>query len=89
MEVTNQKGEGIKITGLPLLELSALAYTSDELEQADYAYKLPDSNKTVVKINHAQTGVGGDDSWGQETHPEFRLPANKPYHYSFLLSILD
>jgi len=29
-------------------------------------------------------GVGGDDSWGARTHPEYTLPA-KPYHYRFQL----
>ena len=30
-------------------------------------------------------GVGGDDSWGARTHPEYTLPG-KTYGYSFRLT---
>ncbi|MBO1513781.1 glycoside hydrolase family 2 TIM barrel-domain containing protein [Metabacillus bambusae] len=80
-----QQGVGLKISGLPILELNALPYTPFELEEHDHAYKLPTSDKTVVRINYKQMGVGGDDSWGQKTHPEFTLFANRDYSYSFKL----
>jgi len=35
-----------------------------------------------LNIDYRQMGVGGDDSWGAKTHPEYRLPA-KDYSYSF------
>ena len=28
-------------------------------------------------------GIGGDDSWGAKTHPEYLLPSGKPMHFSF------
>jgi len=83
--LSNQQGVGIKISGSPTIELNALPYTPFELEEHDHGYKLPESNKTVVRINYKQMGVGGDDSWGQKTHPEFTLFANQPYSYSFKL----
>lgn len=81
--LTNQQGEGLKISGSPTVELNALPYTPFELEEHDHGYKLPPSDKTVVRINYKQMGVGGDDSWGQKTHPEFTLFANRSYSYSF------
>jgi beta-galactosidase len=30
-------------------------------------------------------GVGGDDSWGAKTHPEYTLYANRNYAFSFVL----
>jgi beta-galactosidase len=81
----DQQGVGLKISGLPNFEINALPYTPFELEEHDHAYKLPTSNKTVVRINYKQMGVGGDDSWGQKTHPEFTLFANRDYSYSFKL----
>jgi beta-galactosidase len=33
-------------------------------------------------------GVGGDDSWGARTHPEYTLPA-KSYHYRLRLMPYD
>ncbi|HXJ99609.1 MAG TPA: glycoside hydrolase family 2 TIM barrel-domain containing protein [Gelidibacter sp.] len=34
-------------------------------------------------IDYLQMGVGGDTSWGRLVHPEYTIPGNKPYKYSF------
>ena len=31
-------------------------------------------------------GVGGADTWGKRTLPEYTIDGNKPHHYSFILS---
>ena len=36
-------------------------------------------------IDYLQMGVGGDTSWGRLVHPEYTIPANKPYNYSFYI----
>ncbi|TXK83708.1 glycoside hydrolase family 2 TIM barrel-domain containing protein [Paenibacillus sp. N3.4] len=81
--LTNENGRGLRITGLPTVELNALPYSPSELETHDHPYKLPVSDKVVVRVNYKQMGVGGDDSWGARTHPEFTLYANRTYAYSF------
>ncbi|AEI44514.1 glycoside hydrolase family 2 TIM barrel-domain containing protein [Paenibacillus mucilaginosus] len=83
--VTNGTGLGLRITGEPEFELNALPYTPAELEEHDHVYKLPQSGKTVLRINYKQMGVGGDDSWGAKTHPEYTLFANRTYAYRFTL----
>jgi beta-galactosidase len=67
-------------------EVNALPWTPEELEANDHVYKLPVSDKTVLRVNYKQMGVGGDDSWGAPTHQEFTLPANRPYAFRFTLS---
>jgi beta-galactosidase len=83
--VKNEAGAGLAIVGSPLFELNVLPYTPFELEASDHVYKLPASGKTVVRINYKQMGVGGDDSWGARTHPEYVLHANKSYAFKFTL----
>ena len=83
--VTDRQGIGLKISGNPIIEFNALPYTSDELEENDHVYKLPESNKTVLRINYKQMGIGGDDSWGAKAHPEFTLYSTRSYYYSFTL----
>ncbi|WP_345007136.1 glycoside hydrolase family 2 TIM barrel-domain containing protein [Snuella lapsa] len=39
-------------------------------------------------IDYLQMGVGGDTSWGRLVHPEYTIPANKVYKYSFSISPL-
>ncbi|MFD1162902.1 MULTISPECIES: glycoside hydrolase family 2 TIM barrel-domain containing protein [Hwangdonia] len=34
-------------------------------------------------IDYLQMGVGGDTSWGRLVHPEYTIPANNTYKYSF------
>lgn len=34
-------------------------------------------------IDYLQMGVGGDTSWGRLVHPQYTIPANKTYSYSF------
>ncbi len=89
MKITDNQGNGIQITGDPTIEVNALAYTPFELEEASHHYKLPVSDKVSVRVNGWQMGVGGDDSWGQQTHPEYRLFANQNYVYRFTLEGLS
>ena len=81
--LTNAAGRGLRIAGLPTVEFNALPYSPSELEAHDHPYKLPVSDKVVVRVNYKQMGVGGDDSWGARTHPEFTLFANRTYAYAF------
>ena len=38
----------------------------------------------TLNLDHKQMGVGGDNSWGAQTHPEYTLPA-RSYSYRFRL----
>ncbi|WEG11080.1 glycoside hydrolase family 2 TIM barrel-domain containing protein [Pullulanibacillus sp. KACC 23026] len=84
-KVTNLEDVGFLITAPTPFEWNVLPYTPFELEECDHAYKLPEISKTVVRVNYKQMGVGGDDSWGSRTHPEFTLPANRPYTFRLYL----
>jgi beta-galactosidase len=83
--VTNTQGEGLVLKGAPHFELNVLPYTPSELEAHDHIHLLPASDKTVVRVNHKQTGVGGNDSWGQLPEKEYILYANKVYTHRFSL----
>ncbi|MBT5420783.1 MAG: hypothetical protein HOK80_07810, partial [Candidatus Cloacimonetes bacterium] len=37
-----------------------------------------------LNIDLAQMGVGGDDSWGARTHPQYTLPA-RDYEFEFYI----
>ncbi|WP_053372283.1 glycoside hydrolase family 2 TIM barrel-domain containing protein [Paenibacillus sp. FJAT-27812] len=83
--VTNAKGEGLLLKGAPHFELNVLPYTPAELEAHDHIHLLPASDKTVVRVNHKQMGVGGNDSWGQLPEKEYILYANQTYSHRFSL----
>ncbi|WP_246055135.1 glycoside hydrolase family 2 TIM barrel-domain containing protein [Pseudalkalibacillus caeni] len=83
---TNKEGVGLMATGQPLLEVGALHYTEEDLENASHPYKLERKDNIIVSLDYRQMGVGGDNSWGARPHPEFTLYANKPYSYSYRLN---
>ena len=80
--VTDRKGRGIEFSG-DALSVNVLPWTPHELENALHADELPPISYTVARVALAQMGVGGDDSWGAKTHPEYLLPSDTPLHLSF------
>lgn len=81
-EICNKEGQGLKLSG-ELFQFSALPYTSHELENARHHYDLPQVQRTVVCASLFQMGVGGDNSWGAPTLPEYCYESGKSYHFSF------
>jgi beta-galactosidase len=82
---TDQDGRGIRATGLQPLSVSAWPYTMEDLEQATHDHQLPRRDSITVNIDWKLHGVGGDNSWGARTHPQYTLPGNEPYSYGFRL----
>lgn len=42
-------------------------------------------NFVEVCLDHRMMGVAGDDSWGSQPYPKYKLPANKEYHWNFTI----
>ena len=63
--------------------LSALPYTPHEMESAKHPYELPPVHYTVIRAMGEQMGVGGDDSWGANVHPEYIPDVTKPVEFTF------
>ncbi|MBW8000967.1 MAG: DUF4981 domain-containing protein [Planctomycetes bacterium] len=82
---TNKNGSGILVTGLPLLNISAWPYTMKTLENAKHPFELLQAQNITLNLDYRQMGVGGDDSWGAHTHPQYTLPP-KVYSYAFRLT---
>ena len=82
--VTDRKGIGMlfEMEGEPMM-FSALPYTPHEMENAMHPYELPQIHYTVVRVAKAQMGIGGDDSWGAFTHPEYLFDAEKKMEFCF------
>ena len=80
--VTDRKGRGVEFSG-DGLSVSVLPWTPHELESAFHVHELPPVTKTIARISLMQMGVGGDDSWGARTHPEYLLPAEEDLHLTF------
>lgn len=80
-KVTDRRGRGLlfKAGGLGF---SALPNSPDEIEAAQHQNELPLPLYTFVRIGE-QMGVGGDDSWGATTHPEYLLDNSRDMSITF------
>ncbi len=83
MSLTDDSGKGLLIdAGDHLLNMSALHFTQEDLEQADHPYQLAGTENTVLTIDYAQMGLG-TASCGPAALPQYRLGTSHPYAYSY------
>ncbi|MCQ2082300.1 MAG: DUF4981 domain-containing protein [Lachnospiraceae bacterium] len=60
---------------------SALPYSMDEYQNADYYDELPaEATGTWLNIDTVHAGLGGDTGWYRNIHPEYRIDG-KRYSY--------
>jgi beta-galactosidase len=82
-------GIGIMTVGMPVLSMSALHYSIEDLNQPSRGSKhtvdLRPGEYTYLNLDLKQRGVGGDNSWGATPHAPYCLPA-RSYSFQFRLS---
>jgi beta-galactosidase len=88
--LTDAKGNGLKITGLMPLEISAIPYSVRDLdagvpEKFNHSSELTPQNKIYMQVNYKQMGVAGIDSWYSLPLEQYRIPYNS-YSYSYTIS---
>lgn len=81
--VTDRGGAGLRFEAAGEMEFSALPWTPFEIENAPHPVDLPPIRRTVLRPALMRRGVGGDNSWGAETHPEYLLPEGKELVFTF------
>lgn len=81
--VTDDRGTGLRFDSPTGMEFSALPWTPFEVENATHPVELPPIAHTVLRPALMRRGVGGDDSWGAQTHPEFCLPRAQELVFRF------
>ncbi len=84
--LSRDDGAGLRVEGVEPLSVAALHYATEQMESAKHLFQMPRQNFVTLNIDHRQTGVGGDDSWGARPHPKYTV-APKPYRYGFRLSV--
>ena len=76
-------------TGAHLLEFGLYPCAAEDITLAMHPTELPERNFFTLNLDHRQSGVGGTNSWGALALPQYRIPSNKTYRWSFLLTLSE
>ena len=85
-EFENSKLGSIEFVGTKQFSFSALPYSVRQLEKVRHKHELKDEGKIYVQVDYAQTGVGGDTSWGLLPLDKYQVKA-KDMSFEFSIKI--
>ena len=80
--------KALRIDGLQPLCIRAWDYGEENLEGARPPHDIKRGRFVNLNIDLNIHGVGGIDTWGRRTLPQYTIDGNKSYHYAFILSWL-
>ena len=75
-----------RIDGLQPLCIRAWDYGEEDLEGARHPNEISRGRFVNLNIDLSVHGVGGADTWGKRTLPQYTIDGNQPHSYSFILS---
>ena len=75
----------LRINGLQPLCIRAWDYGEEDLEGAGHPHEIQRGRFVNLNIDLNVHGVGGIDTWGQRTLPQYTIDGNQAYHYGFIL----
>lgn len=79
MSLTDKQGNGLLITGEQPLSVSAWNFPMKDIEyvafntERRHGGSIEKKELVWVNIDHLQMGVGGDNTWGAQVHPEYTI----------------
>ena len=75
----------LSVVGDQPLCIRAWDYGEEDLEPAKHPHEIQRGHFVNLNIDLNVHGVGGIDTWGQRTLPQYTIDGNQPYHYAFSL----
>lgn len=90
----NAEGEGLLFVGTEPLSVSAWNFMQDDISYVPFDIErrhggsIRKKDLVWVNIDLLQMGVGGDNSWGAQVHPEYTITP-LPRKYSFVILPVD
>ena len=83
------KTPGIRIDACQPLCIRAWDYGEEDLEGALHPVDIPRGRFVNLNIDLSVHGVGGADTWGKRTLPQYTVDATKAHRYGFILSVTN
>ncbi len=91
LTLASKEGVGIKVVGDEPLSVSAWNFPQDDLlyilsmTQHRHGGCVDKKDMVWLNIDHRQMGVGGDNTWGAQVHPEYTIT---PHEWSYTFTIM-
>jgi len=82
LSLSDDTGRGLRILGLPEFNFAARRYSRQVMESAAYSFQMERAEVIHLNLDKAQTGVGGNNSWGAPPMEPYRLK-NEPTRFQF------
>ena len=86
LPVGSPRGKRLRIDGLQPLCVRAWDYGEEDLEGARHPQDITRGRFVNLNIDLDIHGVGGADTWGKRTLPQYTVDGNRLHHYSFILT---
>lgn len=93
MKLTDDNGNGIMIAGKEPLNVGAWNFPQSDIEyipamiERRHGGSIEPQDMVTLNIDHRMMGVGGDNTWGAQVHPEYTITPEE-YNYSFTLQAI-
>ncbi|MBR5075938.1 MAG: beta-galactosidase [Bacteroidales bacterium] len=78
--------KSLRIEGCQPLCIRAWDYGEEDLEQAAHPFEIRRGRFVNLNVDLNVHGVGGIDTWGQRTLPQYTIDGDRPYHLTFFLT---
>lgn len=87
LTLTDEKGDGVKITSADTFDFSALHYTDKDLHDVKFGHDLRDIQRAeiVLNLDCIQRGLG-NASCGPGPRPQYQIQKDTVYQYAFRIS---
>lgn len=89
LSLTDEEGHGVMVRGRELMNVGAWNFPQSEIEyipasiENRHGGSIEQKDIVTLNIDHLMMGVGGDNSWGAQVHPEYTIsPKEYEYHFS-------
>ena len=79
------KTNKLRIEGCQPLCIRAWDYGEEDLKGVSHPNEIRRGRFVNLNIDLNIHGVGGADTWGKRTLPQYTIDGNRPHHYSFIL----
>lgn len=88
------QARGIRVTGCEPLSVSAWNFPQEDIDyrpsqvERRHGGSIEKKDLVWLNIDHRQMGVGGDNTWGAQVHPEYTITPHE-WSYSFFVELIQ